>query len=93
MEGDIQTGDFEAGPQSLVTLARPQVDSGSASVAAFSRFRLDAEVDFGAVIPASNENRVSLRSLGRYHRLKIVPTGEWKHVVAIDVDATPVGAR
>jgi hypothetical protein len=94
MEGDIQTGDFEAGPQSLVKLARPQIDNGSASVAAFSRFRLDAEIEFGAVIPASDENRVSLRSLGRYHRLKIVPTGnQWKHMVAIDVEVTPVGAR
>jgi hypothetical protein len=94
MEGDIQTGDFEAGPQSLVKLARPQVDGGSAGVAAFSRMRMDAVVQFGAVNAASDENRVSLRSLGRYHRLKIVPTGaSWKHVVAIDVDVTPVGAR
>lgn len=94
MEGDIQTGDFEGGPQSLVKLARPQVDNGSASVAAFSRMRLDTVVEFGAVNPASDENRVSLRSLGRYHRLKIVPTGDqWRHMVAVDVDLTPVGAR
>jgi hypothetical protein len=93
-EGDIQTGDFEAGPQSLVKLARPQVDGGSASVAAFSRMRMDTPVQFGAVSPATDENRVSLRSLGRYHRLKVVPTGaQWKHVVAVDVEVTPVGAR
>jgi hypothetical protein len=94
MEGDIQTGDFEAGPQSLVKLARPQVDNGSANVAAFSRMRLDTEVIFGATAAATSENRVSLRSLGRYHRLKVVPTGsQWKHMVAVDVDVTPVGAR
>lgn len=94
MEGDIQTGDFEAGPQSLVKLARPQIDNGSASVAAFSRMRLDTQVQFGAVTPATAENRVSLRSLGRYHRLKIVPTGDqWQRMVAIDVEVTPVGAR
>ena len=94
MEGDIQTGDFEAGPQSMVQLARPQVDNGSAGVAAFSRFRLDTTVEFGSVSPATDENRVSLRSLGRYHRLKIVPTGDqWRHIVAVDVDVTPVGAR
>ena len=94
MEGDIQTGDFEAGPQSMVKLARPQVDNGSASVAVFSRFRLDSTVEFGAVSPATNENRVSLRSLGRYHRLKIVPSGDqWRHLVAVDVEATTVGAR
>jgi hypothetical protein len=91
---DVQTGDFQAGAQSIVKLARPQVDNGSANVAVFSRNRLDTEVIFGATTPASSENRVSLRSVGRYHRLKIVPTGDqWKHLVAIDVDATPVGAR
>ena len=94
MEGDIQTGDFEAGPQSLVKLARPQVDNGSASVAAFSRMRLDTEVIFGTPAAATAENRVSLRSLGRYHRLKVVPSGaQWKHMVAVDVEVTPVGAR
>lgn len=94
LEGDIQTGDFEAGPQSIVKLARPQVDNGSAGVAAFSRFRLDTEVSFGAVNAATDENRVSLRSLGRYHRLKLVPTGDqWLHIVAVDVEVTPVGAR
>jgi len=91
---DVQTGDFQSGAQSIVKLARPQVDNGSANVAVFSRNRLDTEVIFGATTPASSENRVSLRSVGRYHRLKIVPTGDqWKHLVAIDVDATPVGAR
>jgi hypothetical protein len=94
MVAEIITGDFEAGPQSIVKLARPQVDNGSAGVAAFSRMRLDTEVLFGNVIPATAENRVSLRSVGRYHRLKVVPSGaQWKHLVAVDVDVTPVGAR
>jgi len=56
--------------------------------------RLDTEVIFGTPVAATDENRVSLRSLGRYHRLKIVPSGDqWKHMVAIDVEVTPVGAR
>jgi len=94
MDAEIRTGDIEAGPQSIVKLARPQVDNGSASVAVFSRMRLDSEVLFNNVTAATSENRVSLRSVGRYHRLKIVPTGlQWKHLVAIDVDITPVGAR
>lgn len=91
---DIQTGDFQAGPQSIVKLARPQVDNGSAEVAVFSRSRLDTEVVFGATTAASTENRVSLRSTGSYHRLKLVPTGaSWTHAVAIDVDITPIGTR
>jgi hypothetical protein len=35
-----------------------------------------------------------LRSSGRYHRLKINPTGDnWKNAVAVDVDITPQGGR
>jgi hypothetical protein len=60
----------------------------------FSRSRLDTEVVFGATTAASTENRVSLRSTGSYHRLKLVPTGaSWTHAVAIDVDITPIGTR
>jgi hypothetical protein len=94
MDAEIRTGDIEAGPQSIVKLARPQVDNGSASVSVFSRMRFDSEVLFDGVSAATGDNRFSLRSVGRYHRLKIVPTGlQWKHLVAIDVDITPVGAR
>lgn len=94
MTGYVETGDFQAGPSSMVNLARPQIDNGSASVAVFSRQRLDTEVIFGAATAASSENRVSLRSVGCYHRLKIIPSGsQWKHLVAVDVSTTPAGVR
>ena len=92
--GEIITGDVDIGANSVVTLARPQVDNGSADVSIASRLRLDTVVSYGTPVSASSENRVPLRSSGRYHRLKINPTGDnWKNAVAVDVDITPQGGR
>lgn len=93
MPAEIMTGDIEEGMQSIAKMAYPQVELGSASVAVASRFRLDGAVVFGDDNMASEENRVSLRSVGRYHRFKIVPNGTWKNVMAIDVELQPVGNR
>lgn len=90
----IETGDISTGNMSLVTLARPQVDNGSATVAISSRNLLSEGVDFGSDNAADTDNRVSLRDSGRYHRLRVKPTGDnWSMAVAVDVDITPMGAR
>jgi hypothetical protein len=93
MAAEVVTGDVEEGLQSIVKLAFPQIDGGSGSVAVASRMRLDALIDFGTDVSATDENRVSLRSVGRYHRLKIKPTGDWNSMMAMDVELQPVGGR
>ena len=93
MPAEIITGDIQDGMQSIAKLAYPQVDEGSASVAVASRNRLDANVVFGSQLPASSENRVPLRSVGRYHRFKIVPSGTWANVMALDVETQSVSNR
>lgn len=93
-QGVIETGDIDIGATSVVTLARPQVDRGSASVSISSRQRLDTVLNFSDAVPASAENRVSLRSSGRYHRLRVNPTGDnWTNAVAVDIELTPQGGR
>ena len=93
-QGVLETGDIDIGANSVVTLARPQVDGGSASVAISSRQRLDTVLNFSTDVAASAENRVSLRSSGRYHRLRVNPTGDnWTTAVAVDIEITPQGGR
>jgi hypothetical protein len=90
----ISTGDLDIGANSVVTLARPIVDNGSATVAIASRTLLNQGVNFNTAVAASSENRVSLRSAGRYHRLKVTPTGSnWDNAISVDVDVTPQGVR
>ena len=88
------TGDFNVpNAQSLVTLARPIVDNGSGTVAVASRLNLDDGITFSTNVAADAENRVSLRSSGRYHRMKTIPTGNWTSCLAVDVDINPQGTR
>ena len=94
LTGNIATGDIDVGANSVVTLARPIVDNGSGSLPIASRTLLNQSVTYGTSTAADSENRVSLRSAGRYHRLKLTPTGAaWKTAVAVDVDVTPQGVR
>lgn len=91
--GNIQTGDL-GGTPSVVTLIKPQIQNGSATIAVASRKLLSDTVVFGTQIAASSENRVSLRSQGNYHRIQVIPTGtNWKNAVALDVDIVPQGVR
>jgi len=89
----ISTGDISVG-QSIVTLAKPIVDKGSGSVAIASRNNLSDQVEFGTSTAADSENRVSLRSNGKYHRLNLTPTGSnWKTAVGVEVDLVKQGTR
>lgn len=90
----IDTGEIGSEIPSVVTLARPIVDNGSADVAIASEVRLNQVVDFGAYISADSENRVSLRSAGKYHKLSIKPTGaRWSNIIGVDVEIVNQGTR
>jgi hypothetical protein len=90
----IETGDIEMpGTTSAITMAKPIVDGGSGSVALVSRRLLSEQVVFGSQTAADAENRVSIRGIGRYHRLQLTPTGQWTNAVGIDVDMNPLGTR
>jgi hypothetical protein len=90
----LQTGDIGSEATTVVTLARPIVDNGSGSVAIASRTLLDQTPQLGSYMPASSENRVSLRSSGKYHRLSLIPTGsQWSNAIGIDLEVTQQGTR
>lgn len=90
---NLTTYDIDIGYNSVVTLARPQVDNGSCTVAIASRKELDDPIVFSANIPTSSEGRVPLRSAGRYHRLKLIPTGLWTTAIGTDIEYTQQGTR
>jgi hypothetical protein len=90
----LTTGDIGSEATSVVTLARPVVDNGSGNVAIASRMLLSAVPQLGSYTAASSENRVSLRSSGKYHRLSVIPTGSnWSNAIGIDIDVSPQGTR
>jgi hypothetical protein len=90
---NITTGDIDVG-RSTVTLVKPIVDRGSASVAIASRDLLSDQVEFGSNVAADAENRVSIRSNGEYHRLRLTPTGNnWETAVGLEVEVVKQGNR
>ena len=90
----ITTNDLEYGYNSVLTLIRPSVDSGSASVSVASRRMLDDTITYSTPISASSENRCPVRSAGRYHRVSITPTGaNWFSAIGLDLDYTEQGTR
>lgn len=90
---NISTGDIDVG-RSTIMLARPIVDGGSGSIAVASRDLLSEQVEFGSDVPADSENRVSLRSNGDYHRLRLTPTGaNWQTAVGLEFDVVKQGNR
>jgi hypothetical protein len=90
----IETGDIEVpGTTSAITMAKPIVDNGSGNVALVSRRLLNEQVVFGSQSVADAENRVSIRGVGRYHRLQLTPTGQWKTTVGVDIDLNGLGSR
>jgi hypothetical protein len=90
----IETGDVEIpGSTSAITMVKPIVDDGSGSVAIESRRLLSETVNFGSQTAANGENRISIRSIGRYHRLQLTPTGSWTSVVGADIDLNGLGTR
>ena len=87
------TTDIEVGYNSVATLARPQIDNGTAQVAVASRRELDDTIGFSPFVLATKEGRCSLRSAGRYHRFNVQPTGNWTTAMAVDVDIKLQGNR
>jgi hypothetical protein len=89
----ITTGDIDVG-RSTVMLAKPIVDKGTGSIAVSSRDNLAEQVEFGSDVAPDAENRVSLRSNGEYHRLRLTPSGaNWETAVGLEFDVVKQGNR
>ena len=90
----ITTNDLEYGYNSVLTLIRPSVDSGSADVSVASRRMLDDTITYSTAVSASSEDRCPVRSAGRYHRVSLTPTGaNWFSAIGLDLDYSTQGTR
>jgi hypothetical protein len=90
---EIITADIETGYNSVVSLVRPQIDNGTADVAVASRRELNDNIQFGTAVSTTQEGRANFRSSGRFHRFKVIPTGNWTNAISIDVETKNQGNR
>ena len=90
----LTTSDIEQGVFSVATLAMPIIENGSATFQIASRNNMNQNIEWSAESVTSLENRADLRSGGRYHRLRVKPTGAgWTHAIGFDLTVTPQGQR
>ena len=89
----LTTNDLEFGNNSTILLARPIVDYGSGDFQVASRRMLDDNVLFSSKSVTSDEGRADLRSGGRFHRVRLHPTGSWTHAIGFDLDYATGGTR
>ena len=96
----IETAEFEGqkGRFSLLRNVVPYVDyrdSGVGTVTAqiASRTRQIDTYSFGTAGTLNSDNFIPVRSNGRYHRVRLNITGEWKKAQGIDVDFGVMGRR
>ena len=90
----IETSDIESpANQSMVTMIKPIVDNGTGSASVASRLQLNQTVSFPSVTASNSENRIGTRSYGRYHRVKLQPSGDWTTAIGMDVEIQQAGTR
>lgn len=95
MSATVSTGDIDAG-LSMVTMARPYVNSGSGSVAISTRQALSEPPQYTSYVAANSDGRCPLRSNGRFHRVSVQTTiadDTWDTIVGIDVEIQKAGMR
>lgn len=94
MDGSITTGDIQMeGQRSVVTMARPIIDAGSANVSIASRPMLNSNIAYSVPSTTNSDGRAPLRAAGRYHRIRVAPTGAWNYAVGVEVDMSSQGVR
>ena len=101
LNGTVETGEFEVktGFHSTVNNVIPYVTlresaaSGDVTAQVASRNRQIDTYTYGAASSLNSDNFCPVRSNGRYHRVRLNMTGEWKKAQGIDVDAGVMGRR
>jgi hypothetical protein len=100
LSATIETTEFEGqkGSFSLVRNIVPYVtlrDSGNATVTAqvSSRNRQIDTYTFGSASSINSDNLIPVRSNGRYHKVRLNISGEWKKAQGLDVDFGIMGRR
>ena len=92
--GYITTNDIGDGNQTMITLVKPKIDTGSASVAIASRNLLSDVPTFPTATAVDSENRVGFRNSGNYHRIRVYPTGaNWKSAVGLEMEIVKTSGR
>jgi len=101
LDATITTKEFEVAPMRssviysvtpYVTAKNPAVQP-TLSISVGSRSRQIDDVSFTNAGTITADNLCNVRSSGRYHRVKIETSGDFRYALGVDIDAKPLGRR
>jgi hypothetical protein len=101
LNATLVTKEFEISPlrTSVVNKVVPYVTSKNPavqptlSVSVGSRNKQLNDVTFTSASSLNDDNFCNVRSHGRYHRVKVETTGDFRYALGVDVDGKPLGMR
>ena len=95
----LETTEFEPATmrRSLVKGVTPIVTKGSSeptlTVQVGSRSQQTVEPTFTTASSLNSDNSCPVRSNGRYHRVRVNASGNWRYALGVDIDAVGMGKR
>lgn len=94
LTSSITTGDIQTdGTRSVVTMVRPMIDSGTATVSVAGRNSLSDTITYSTPSTVNSDGRVPVRVAGRYIRYRFAPTSSWSYAVGFEVEQQQQGTR
>ena len=95
LEGTIVTGEtgIATGNHTIVTRAYPYHENGTVTVAIGLRGVHTDLVSYTAAGSVNDAGFVPFRAQDRYHRAKMVLSGQWSYAQGMDIEARQVGRR
>ena len=101
LDATIVSKEFEVAPMRSSVInsvtpyltAKDTITAPTITVSVGSRSRQVDDVTFTTASSLNADNLCNVRSSGRYHRVKVETTGDYRYALGIDVDAKPLGRR
>jgi hypothetical protein len=95
LEATIETGEIPlaAGKHNFLSRVYPYYEKGTASIQVGTRDNMSDDPTFTNLVSPNTDNYANFRAQGRYHRVRMKMTGEWKSVQGIDIEAREIGRR
>jgi len=95
LEATIETGEIPlaAGKHNFLSRVYPYYEKGTASIQVGTRDNMSDDPTFTSLVSPNTDNYANFRAQGRYHRVRMKMTGEWKSVQGIDIEAREIGRR
>ena len=95
LEATIETGEIPlaAGKHNFLSRVYPYYEKGTASIQVGTRDNMSDDPTFTSLVSPNSDNYANFRAQGRYHRVRMKMTGEWKSVQGIDIEAREIGRR